>query len=119
MTNEIRDWDMDGLDAVVGGILIPIALSSILIFAMAIGLNTNAAFAKPKSPRFHFTLNQVEAGCINGSGTFTAGTGPGGYGCAGTGGTLSCTAKANCTFTAKLRGLNFSRNITIENLIRS
>jgi hypothetical protein len=112
MTNEIREWDTDGLDAIMRYLLVPIALSSILLLATA------AASAKPKSPKFHFTLNQAQAGCINGNGTFIAGTGPSGYGCTGTGGTLLCTAKGNCTFTPKLRGPKISRNTTIENLIR-
>jgi hypothetical protein len=87
MTNEIREWDTNGLDAVVRFLLVPIALSSIaLLVAMAVG--PNAASAKPKAPKFHFTLD----------------TGSGRYGCAGTGGTLSCTAKGNCTFTSNLRG---------------
>jgi hypothetical protein len=116
MTNEIREWDIDGFDAVVRFLLVPIALSSIiLLFVMAVG--PNAASAKPKSPKFHFTLNQVQVGCINGNGAFTAGTGPGDYGCTGTGGTLSCTAKGNCTFTPKFHGLKIPRNTTIENLI--
>jgi hypothetical protein len=119
MTNETCEWDMDGFDAVVGGILVPIALASFLIFALAVGLKTNAASANPKSPKFHFALNQVEAGCINGNGAFTARTGPGGYECTGSGGILSCTARGNCAFTPKLRGLKISRNTTIENLIRS
>ena len=117
MTNEIREWDMDGLDAIVGGILLPIALSSMLVFAMAVGLKTNAASAKPRSPKFHFSLNQVEVGCVKGNGTFTAGTA--GYGCTGTGGILSCTARSNCSFTPRLRGLKIPRYATTENLIRS
>jgi hypothetical protein len=119
MNNEFREWDMDLLDALVGGVLIPLALSSLLLFALAVGLKPNAASAKPKPPRFHFTLNQVEAGCIDGNGTNTAGAGPGGYGCTGAGGTLACTAKGNCTFTPKLRDLNILRNAAVENLIRS
>jgi hypothetical protein len=116
MTNQIREWDVDRLDTIVQFLLVPIALLSIfLLFAMAVG----PASAKSKSPKFHFTLNQVQVGCINGNGTFTAGTGPGGYGCTGTGGTLSCTARGNCTFTPKLRGLKIPRNTTIEDLIRS
>ena len=114
MTNEIREWDIDGLDAVMRFLLVPIALSSILLFAVAV----NAASAKPKSPKFHFKLNQVQVGCIAGNGTFTLGTGPGGYGCAGVGGTLSCPSNGNCTFTPKPRGLKIPRNTTIENLIR-
>jgi hypothetical protein len=117
MTNEIREWDVGGFDAVVRFLLVPVALASIfLLFGMAIG--PSAASAKPKPPKFHFTLNQVQVGCINGNGTFTAGTGPGGYGCTGTGGTLSCTAKGGCTFTPKVRGVKIPRSTTIENLIR-
>ena len=114
MTNEIPEWDIDGLDAVMRFLLVPIALLSILL--LAVGLH--AASAKPKSPKFHFTLNQVQASCIAGNETFTPGSGPEGYGCAGAGGTLSCTAKGNCTFTPKLGGPKIVRNTTIENLIR-
>jgi hypothetical protein len=112
MANEIREWDVDGLDAVMRFLLVPIALLSILLLATA------AASAKPKSPKFHFTLSEVQLGCINGNGTFTPGSGPVGYGCTGTGGNLSCTAKGNCIFTPKLRGLKIARNTTLENLIR-
>jgi hypothetical protein len=83
------------------------------LFAMAVGLNPTSA--KAKAPGYHFTLNQVQAGCVNGNGTLTHGTGPEGYGCTGTGGTVACTATGNCTFT---RGLKVARNATIENLIR-
>jgi hypothetical protein len=117
MTNEIREWDTNGLDAVVRFLLVPIALSSIaLLVAMAVG--PNAASAKPKAPKFHFTLDQVQVDCVAGNGTFTLDTGSGRYGCAGTGGTLSCTAKGNCTFTSNLSSLTISRNTTIENLVR-
>jgi hypothetical protein len=115
MTNEIREWDIDGFDAVMRFLLVPIALASILL--LAVGLS--AASAKPKSPKFHFTLNQVQVGCINGNGTLTLGTGPDGYGCTGTGGTLSCTSKGNCTFTPKNHSVKILRNTTIENLIRA
>jgi hypothetical protein len=117
MTSEIPEWEIDGLDVVVRFLLIPIALSSIiLLFAMAVGLNPVSGKSKPS--RLHFTLNQVQAGCVAGNGTLTLGTGPGRYGCAGAGGTLSCISKDNCTFTPKLRGLKISRNTNIENLIR-
>jgi hypothetical protein len=114
MTNEIPEWDTDRLDAIMRFVLVPIALLSILV--LAVGLN--AASAKPKSPKLHFTMNQVQAGCVAGSGTFILGAGSDGFGCAGAGGTLSCTSKGNCTFTPKLRSLKISRNATIENLIR-
>jgi hypothetical protein len=117
MTNEIPEWEIDGLDAVVRFLLIPIALSSIiLLFTMAVGLNPVSG--KSKASKLHFTLNQVQAGCVAGNGTLTLGTGPGRYGCSGAGGTLSCISKDNCTFTPKLRGLKISRNTNIENLIR-
>jgi hypothetical protein len=114
MTNETPEWDIDRLDAVMRFLLVPIALLSILL--LAVGLN--AASAKPKSPKLHFTLNQVQAGCVAGNGTFNPGAGPDGYACAGAGGTLSCTPKGNCTFTPKLRGLKIARNTAIEDLIR-
>ena len=114
MTNETPEWDIDRLDAVMRFLLVPIALLSILL--LAVGLN--AASAKPKSPKLHFTLNQVQAGCVAGNGTFALGTGSDAYGCAGAGGTVSCTSKGNCTFTPKLRGLKIARNAAIENLIR-
>ena len=117
MTNEIREWDTNGLDAVVRFLLVPIALSSIaLLVAMAVG--PNAASAKPKAPKFHVTPDQVQVDCVAGNGTFTLDTGSGRYGCAGTGGTLSCTAKGNCTFTSNLPSLTISRSTTIENLVR-
>jgi hypothetical protein len=63
MTNETPEWDIDRLDAVMRFLLVPIALLSILL--LAVGLN--AASAKPKSPTLHFTLNQVQAGCVAGN----------------------------------------------------
>jgi hypothetical protein len=114
MTNETPEWDIDRLDAIMRFLLVPIALLSILL--LAVGLN--AASAKPRSPKFHLTLNQVQAGCIAGNGTFALGAGPDGYACAGAGGTLLCTSKGNCTFTPKLHGLKIARNTAIENLIR-
>ena len=112
MNNEIREWNANRFDVVMQFLIGPIALSWVVLFAVAVGL-TNAASAKPTPPKFHFTVNQVDVGCSNGSGTFIAGTGRGGYGCTGTGGTLSCTAKGNCAFTPKLGGLKIPRNITI------
>ena len=53
MTNEIPEWDTDQLDAIMRFVLVPIALLSILV--LAVGLN--AASAKPKSPKLHFTMN--------------------------------------------------------------
>ncbi len=115
MTNETREWDTDGFDKVVRLLIGPVAVTWILLFGIAV----NAASATPKSPRIHFTLKQVEAGCTKGSGTFTAGSGSGGYGCIGTGGTVSCTAKGHCTFTPRLAGVKIARNASIENLVRS
>jgi hypothetical protein len=116
MTDETHNWDINWFDTLAQFLLIPVALSSIfLLFAIAVG----PASAKPKSLKLHFTLNQVEAGCINGNGTFSAAAGPGSYGCTGAGGNLSCTAKGHCTFTPKLHGNKIARNATIENLIRS
>jgi hypothetical protein len=118
MTNDVSEWDMDGLDAVMQFLLVPIALASIiLLFALTVGLTP--ASAKPKSPKFHFALKEVEVGCIKGHGAFTSGAGSDGYGCAGTGGTLSCTAKGSCAFRPKLRGLNIPQDRVIENLVRS
>jgi hypothetical protein len=118
MTNETHEWDTNRLDVVVQFLIGPIALSWVLLFAIAVGL-TNTASAKPTPPKFHFTMNQVEVSCMNGSGSFIASTGRAGYGCTGTGGTLSCTAKGNCTFTPKLRGMKIPRDTTIADLIRA
>jgi hypothetical protein len=115
MTNEIREWDTDGFDKVVRFLIGPVAVTWILLFAIAV----TAASATPKSHRIHFTLKQVEAGCTKGNGTLTAVAGSGGYGCIGNGGTVSCTAKGNCTFTPKTSGVKIARNASIENLIRS
>jgi hypothetical protein len=115
MTNEIREWDTDGFDKVVRFLIGPVAVTWILLFAIAV----TAASATPKSHRIHFTLKQVEAGCTKGNGTLTAVAGSGGYGCVGNGGTVSCTAKGNCTFTPKTSGVKIARNASIENLIRS
>jgi hypothetical protein len=118
MTKATHEWDTTRLDVVMEFLIGPIALLWILLFAVLVGL-TNTANAKPPSPKLHFTINQVETGCTNGSGTFVASTGRGGYGCTGTGGALSCTAKGSCSFTAKLLGLKIPRNTTIEDLIRA
>ena len=118
MTNATHEWDTNRLDVVMQCLIGPIALLWLFLFAILIGA-TNTADAKPPSPKLHFTINQVEMGCTNASGTFIASTGRGGYGCTGTGGALSCTAKGSCTFTPKLPGLKISRNTTIEDLIRA
>jgi hypothetical protein len=118
MTNGTDQWNTNRLDVVVQFLIGPIALAWVVLFAVLAGL-TNSASAKPTPLRFHFTINQVEASCSNGRGTFVASTGRSGYGCTGAGGTLSCTAKGNCTFTAKLHGVKIRENATIEDLIRS
>lgn len=118
MTNATDQWDTNRLDVVMQFLIGPIALAWVVLFAVLAGL-TNSASAKPTPPRFHFTINQVEASCFTGGGTFIASTGRSGYGCTGTGGTLSCTAKANCTFTTNLQGLKIRENATIEDLIRA
>jgi hypothetical protein len=118
MTNATDQWDTNGLDVVMQFLIGPIALAWVVLFAVLAGL-TNSASAKPTPPRFHFTINQVEASCFTGGGTFIASTGRSGYGCTGTGGTLSCTAKANCTFTTNVQGLKIRENAAIEDLIRA
>ena len=118
MTNATDQWDTNRLDVVVQFLIGPIALAWVVLFAVLAGL-TNSASAKPTPLKFHFTINQVEASCSNGGGTFIASTGQSGYGCAGAGGTLSCTAKGNCTFTSKVHGLKIRENASIEDLIRA
>jgi hypothetical protein len=118
MTNATDQWDTNRLDVVVQFLIGPIALAWVVLFAVLAGL-TNSASAKPTPPKFHFTINQVEESCFNGGGTFIASTGRSGYGCTGAGGTLSCTAKANCTFTTNLPGLKIRESATIEDLIRA
>jgi hypothetical protein len=117
MTNGTHAWETNRFDVIVQFLIGPIALLWVLLFAILIGLNS--ASAMPMPPKFHFTISQVEVGCINGSGAFIASTGRGGYGCTGAGGTLSCTVKANCIFTPKLPGLTIPRNTTVADLIRA
>jgi hypothetical protein len=118
MTNATDQWDTNRLDVVMQFLIGPIALAWVVLFAVLAGL-TNSASAKPTPPKFHFTINQVEASCFNNGGTFIASTGRSGYGCTGAGGTLSCTAKGSCTFTTNLPGLKIRENATIEDLIRA
>jgi hypothetical protein len=118
MTNATDPWDTSRLDVVMQFLIGPIALAWVVLFAVLAGL-TNSASAKPTPPKLHFTISQVEESCFNGGGAFIASTGRSGYGCAGAGGTLSCTAKANCTFTTDLHGLKIHESATIEDLIRA
>jgi hypothetical protein len=56
--------------------------------------------AAAKTSTGHMTVNEVETSCIDHSGTVTAGSGKGGYGCNyPSGNKVSCTGKGNCTFT--------------------
>jgi hypothetical protein len=118
MTNATDQWDTNRLDVVMQYLIGPIALAWVVLFAVLAGL-TNSASAKPTPAKFHFTINQVEESCFTSGGTFIASTGRSGYGCTGAGGTLSCTAKANCTFTTNLHGLKIPENATVEYLIRA
>lgn len=69
--------------------------------------------ASAKTSTGHMTVTEVEVSCINHSGTVTAGSGKGGYGCNyPDGNKTSCTAKGNCTFTSP----NTRKGITNNNV---
>jgi len=80
------------------------AVSRFLILIIAIatfGSLADSASAGTKKLQGTYNHDTVEADCVAASGTLTKGTGPGGYGCTTSKGSVSCDAKGNCTGTCK------------------
>ena len=75
-------------------------LSLAAAFAISlVGLAPHDAFAKSVTVKGTVSLGQVSLACVNSEGTFTGGTGKGGYGCVTAISSISCTAKGKCTGT--------------------
>lgn len=72
---------------------------TIMCVIATLGLLENGASAKTITLKGTYSAGQIDMACINASGTVTAGTGSGGYGCKGPGGSVSCTAGGKCTGT--------------------
>jgi len=79
-----------------------IARSSVLAVALAVGalvMCDDPASAGTKRLSGTYTDSQVGLDCWKAGGTFTSGTGPHGYGCKTSSGSVSCTAAGKCTGT--------------------
>lgn len=75
------------------------------IFILAAG----SALAKDVKISGTHSVSNIEMSCINNNGTFFNTTG-GGYGCAGQGGTVTCTSKGKCKGWTPLLANNGGKN---------
>jgi hypothetical protein len=72
---------------------------SVLLVVAGIGFFASTTSAATKTLAGIYSDTQVERDCIDNSGTVTPGTGPGGYGCKTSKGSVSCTKDGKCTGT--------------------
>jgi hypothetical protein len=72
---------------------------SVLLAVAGVGLLTSTTSAATKKLAGTYVVGQVGADCIFNNGESTSGTGPGGYGCKTSKGSVSCTKDGKCTGT--------------------
>jgi hypothetical protein len=74
---------------------------SVLLVVAGLGFFASTTSAATKKLAGTYSEGQVGADCIKSGGAFTTGTGPDGYGCKTSKGSVSCTNAGQCTGTCK------------------
>jgi len=76
-----------------------VRLVMMVLAFVAVGCLAGSVWAATKTLSGRYTVGQVGNACVAADGTSTGGTGPGGYGCRTSKGSVSCDKNGKCTGT--------------------
>jgi hypothetical protein len=91
---------------------------ALVIATLALGSVTDYAVAGTKVIKGKFSASTVGLDCINTQGTFTAGIGPGGYGCKTDKGEVSCSSNGTCIGTCGNCSARIINRVGIDGVLR-